>query len=53
MENGQLAAIELNIQEAELQKLSFQLKQLNEKLSETLIERLYVLGILSYKLETL
>lgn len=51
--NGQLAATELNVQEAELQKLSNQLKQLKEQMSKALIERLYIIGNLSSKINTL
>jgi outer membrane protein TolC len=42
--SGQYTAIELNTQETELQKLTFQLKQLREQLYLALIERLYLSG---------
>lgn len=51
--NGQFAASELNIQEAELQKLSNQVKQLHEQLNTTLIERLYITGELSNRIKSL
>ena len=44
LQSGQYTAIELNTQETELQKLTFQLKQLREQLNLALIERLYLAG---------
>lgn len=44
LQSGQYTAIELNTQEAELQKLTFQLKQLREQLNLALLERLYIAG---------
>lgn len=53
LQNGQLAASGLNIQEAELQKLSNQLKNLKEQMSKALIERLYIIGNLTSNINTL
>lgn len=53
LQDGQFAASELNVQEAELQKLATQIKQLNEQLNKALVERLYITGKLSEKLQNL
>lgn len=44
LQSGLYTAIELNSQEAELQKLTFKSKQLREQLNLALIERLYLAG---------
>lgn len=51
--NDQLNAIELNIQEIEIQKLKFQISQLEQQLNITKVEKLYVTGQLSTKLNSL
>lgn len=53
LQGGQFVALELNVQEAELQKLASQIKQLNEQLNNALVERLYITGKLTEKLQTL
>jgi outer membrane protein TolC len=53
LQNGQFAAIELNVQETELQKLSNQLKQLKEQLHKAYIERLYLSGNLWQQIKSL
>lgn len=51
--NGQFAATELNVQEAELQKVLAQLKQVKEQLNTSFMERLYITGTLGAELKKL
>lgn len=51
--NGQYAATELNVQEAELQKVLSQSKQLKEQLNKSFTERLNIIGALGAALQKL
>lgn len=51
--NDQIGALDLNIQEAELQKLKKRVDVLNEQLNRALIERLYISGDLYERLASL
>lgn len=50
---GQFAAVELNVQESELQKASFQLQQLEQELNRAKVERLYLAGRVGERLKKL
>jgi outer membrane protein len=53
MQNGQLATAELNLQESDLQRLRNQINQIQQQLSKALAERLFVLGELNRRLQSL
>lgn len=51
LQNGQLSAMELNVQEARLQQVTSQLRQLKDQLNIAQVERLHTVGALSVKLK--